>query len=325
MRRSLAIFATMFSKSTIAGIAVLLCPALASAQLRFGQPTVDLGELRAGPVYQHRFDFVNDSMQPIEIIDIRLGCGCLQPVLDKRTIQPAEKGTLLFHIRKLGQPSGARTWQAHVQYRVAGKLQETALTLGASLRTEIAIEPSIIAMSVEKALTQEITFTDHRALPARIVNVQASSPAIQVTSKELGNGVTKLTLQVTGAALTASRQEEELNIYTDDANYRHLQVPISLARVTRPAVSATPDRIEISGKGSQLVRLRAKDDQQVRIEKAEADQPGIKCTWAAGPGNDATLRIMDAAETDGTKTGVVRVVLSEPAGATVTIPFILRH
>lgn len=302
-------------------VLLLFCPMFASAQLRFAQPTANLGELRGGPVYQHRFEFVNDSSQPIEIIDLRLGCGCLQPQLDKRIFQAGEKGTLLMHVRTLGQPNGARTWQTHVQYRLGEKQHEVSLILGATIRNEVTIEPSIVAMTVETTLKQEITFTDHRPLPAKVTNVLASSPAIRVTTQALGNGVTKITLEVSGAALTAPRQEETLNIYTDDANYRYLQVPITLSKVSRVAVSATPERIELIGGGSQLVRLRATGDKAVRVEKVDADHAALKCTWAVGPGNDATLKIsVDASKlTTATSSANVRIHFAKPGAQVLAI------
>jgi hypothetical protein len=303
--------------------AFLTMPMFASAQLRFTQPTANLGELRGGPIYQHRFEFVNDSPQPIEITDFRLGCGCLQPVLEKRAYQPGEKGTLLINVRTLGQLGGARTWQAHIQYRTGDKLNEVSLVLDAKIRNEVTIEPSIVAITVETTLKQEITFTDHRPLPAKVTHVLASSSAIKVSTKAHGNGVTKVTLQVSRSALTAARQEETLNIYTDDPNYRHLQVPITLVKANRAELTASPDRLELTG-GSKLVRLRASGDKAVRIEKATADHPALKCTWAPGPGNDATLKVsVDAAQFTAAN-AVVRVVLTEPAGQTIEIPVVLR-
>jgi Protein of unknown function (DUF1573) len=315
----------MFSTRCLFVLGLLLaCPALASAQLRFTQPSADLGELRGGPVYDHRFDFVNDSVQTLEITDIRLGCGCLQPVLEKRVFAPGEKGSLRLNIRTLGQPSGARTWQAHVQYRHRGELRETTLILAASIRNEITIEPSILAMSVETALKQEITITDHRSSPCKVKAVLASSPAIHVTVQPTDNGVTRVLLKVSAADLTAARSEEMVSIYFDDPFYRELQVPITLLKANRPTVSATPEQVEIVGAGSQIVRLRANSDKAVRIEKAEANNPGIKCTWAAGPGNDATLKISATGDTSSSTPARVIVHLAEPAGATVILPVVLR-
>ncbi len=303
---------------------VLVCPALAFAQLRFTQSTVDLGELRGGPVCDHRFEFVNDSMQPIEIADIRLGCGCLQSVLEKRVFAAGEKGSLRLYIRTLGQPNGARTWQAHVQYRQGTQVRETTLALAASIRNEITIEPSILAMTVETALKQELTITDHRPTPSKLKAILASSPAIRVTTQPTANGVTRVLLEVSAAALTAARQEEILSVYIDDPFYRELQVPITLTKANRPAVTATPEQVEIVGPGSQIVRLRGNGDEAVRIDRAEASQPGIKCTWAAGPGNDATLKISAADDASFSTPARVLVHLATPAGATVVIPVALR-
>lgn len=304
----------------------LALPAYASAQLRFVQPTADLGELRGGPAYQHRYEFVNESTQTLEIIDIRLGCGCLQPMLAKRVYQPGEKGTLLMVVRTLGQSNGARAWNAHVRYRHAEKTHEATLVVAARIRNEITIEPSIVAMTVESTLRQVITIQDNRMMPMKIKAVRASSPVIRVTTLELKDGATKVILEVTGSALTAARQEETLDIYADDPHYGHLQIPITLTKVRRAEVSATPSMVETTGSVSHLVRLRGAGAQTVRIERADADHAAIKCTWAPGPGNDATLKIsVDASQLAApSATARVRVRLFEPAGATLTIPIVLR-
>ena len=315
-------FRMLAKHSWLAPVLILACPTLACAQLRFTQPAANLGELRGGPIYPHRFEFVNDSSQPLEITDLRLGCGCLQPVLDKRTYQAGEIGTLLMNLRTLGQPNGPRTWQTYVQYRLGEKQHETSLIIAATIRNEVAVEPSIVALTVETTLRQEVTIKDHRPTPMKITTLLASSPAIRVTTKSSEGGVTKVILEVSRSALTAPRQEETLSIYTDDPNYRQLQVPITLIKANRPEVSATPDKVEIIGVGSQLVRLRAAGDKTVRIQKAEADQPLVNCTWAAGPGNDATLKIRAASPHAAVLN--VRVQLAQPAGEIVSVPVVLR-
>ena len=52
----------------------------------------------------------------------------------------------------------------------------------------------------------------------------------------------------------------------------------------------------------------------------------MRCTWAAGPGNDATLKISVNAATLTTpgSAASVRVHFAEPAGAIVMIPVELR-
>lgn len=312
---------------------VVLCVALAippaaRAQLRFAQPGAELGELRGGPVYTHRFDFVNESPGPIEIIDVRLGCGCLQPTLEKRTYAAGERGSLRFNIRTLGQPSGMRTWEAYVQYRQGGQVRETRLALAATIRNEITIEPSILAMTVETSLQQELTIADHRPTPGKVKAVLASSRAIHVAVQPTAAGVTRVVLEVKAADLPAGRTEEMLAIYLDDPFYRQLEVPITLVKAVRPAVTAAPERVEVACPGAQLVRLRADGARPVRIEKIDVNNAGIKCTWAAGPGNDATLKISaDATARFLAPSTPPRVLvhLAEPAGAMVEIPVALRQ
>jgi hypothetical protein len=314
---------SMVSLRWLLVVAIILhTPIAAFAQLRFVQPTVNLGELRGGPAYQHRFEFVNAATQSIEVVDFRLGCGCLQPMLDKRVFQAGEKGVLVMNLRTLGQPNAARSWQAHVQYRQGGELREAVLVLGATIRNEITVEPSIVAMTIDTSMRQEIVIKDMRDKPLKVSAALASSPAIRVTLQPMANGVAKVVLDVSREALTAARQEETLSIYTDDPAYRQLQVPITLMRAKREGVSASPAAVEIVGTGSQLVRLRAAGDQVVRVEKVDADHPDVKCTWAAGPGTDATLRIRVASPHGALAT--VRVRLSAPTGTTITIPVSMR-
>jgi hypothetical protein len=316
----------MIAFRSLLGLGLLIIvPAYARGDLHFAAPAVDLGALRGGPVYEHRFEFANDSTEPLEIVDIRLGCGCLQPVLDRRLYQPGEKGVLLLRLRTLGQPAGQRTWNAQVQYRQGTKTGEVTLMLGASIRNEVTVEPSILAMSIETALGQVVTITDHRPAPLKVINVLASSPAIRVKTEAEGKNVTRVRLEVRGAELSANRQEEMLNIYTDDPGYRHLQVPITLMKASRLTVSATPEHVEIHGTGSKLVRLRAEGDRKITVERADADHAAVKCTWASGPGNDATLKVaVDGAGLKSTDMKInVRIQLREPVAAMLTIPVIL--
>ncbi|MBI1830280.1 MAG: DUF1573 domain-containing protein [Planctomycetes bacterium] len=315
----------MLTKRLVVAFALLsLCPNNSLAQLRFAQSAVNLGELRGGPTYSHDFHFVNDSTVPIEIGDIRLGCGCLQPMLDERSFQPGEKGVLRMNLRTLGQAEGARTWQAHVQFRHAGKTLETSLTVGAVIRNEIPVSPAIIALTVETTLRQEITITDQRPKPMTVTAVVASSRAIRLVAKMERNGVTKITVEVSRSALTRHSQEEMLTVETDDPNYRQLQIPITLTKTERAEVRATPDRVVLAGSNSQLVRLRSTSGKVVRIEGADSDDSAIRCSWADGPGEDATLKIsVDAAKT-AADNATVRVRLASPAGSVIAIPVVLR-
>ncbi len=131
---------------------------------------------------------------------------------------------------------------------------------------------------------------------------------------------------MSAAALPAGRQEATLDLYTDDPYYRQLQVPVTLTREQRAAVTATPNVVRVrpgQAVSAQLVRLRPGAAGNVRIDTIEADDPGITCTWAAGPDTEATLKIrVDARRLAQPGSHAVRVRLAEPARDTVIVPVV---
>ena len=56
-------------------------PARLRAELRFQQTTCEVGEVRGGAVLVPRFTFTNVGSTPVEITEVRPGCGCLKPRL----------------------------------------------------------------------------------------------------------------------------------------------------------------------------------------------------------------------------------------------------
>jgi hypothetical protein len=301
--------------------------ATADAALRCTPPAVDLGEIRGGPARQHRFALLNDGKEPIEILELQRGCGCLTPQLDRRTLQPGEKASLLVTLRTTGQANGPRSWNLRVRYREGDEIREALIIVAATIRNEVTVQPSILALYVQDVVRQDIVVTDLRSPPLKITSVKASSPALRITVATAEGGATKLLLEATASALTNGRQDAVLNIYTDDPLYSPLQLPIVLTRGVKPAVAITPAQVEARISASQpvagaLLRLRPADGHKVAIESADADDPGITCTWAAGPGAGATLKVrIDGRRLDkGDGPRTVRVRLVDPPGEVLAIP-----
>ena len=63
----------------------------ARADLRFLQPAADLGEIKAGVRLAHRFDFINDGPDRVDIVDLRPSCGCIVPALARGPFSPGRK------------------------------------------------------------------------------------------------------------------------------------------------------------------------------------------------------------------------------------------
>ena len=307
------------------------CLGRIDAGLRCMPPSVDLGEIRGGPVRKHRFELINDGKEVIEIVELPRSCGCLEPRLDRRSLQPGEKTVLLVELRTSGQPNGLRSWNLRVRYRDGDTMRETLLVLTATIHNQVTVQPSILALEVRDTLKQEVVVTDLRAKPLKVLAVQATDPALRSTVQPQAGGVTKILLEVKSTDLKPGRHDAMLNIITDDPLYSPLQLPIALSRAETAAVTVTPPHVQTRVNSdvllaSTLVRLRPADGQRVVIASVEADDRGITCTWAAGPGNGATIKVQVDGRRLESRTGaqIVRVRLSQPTNEVLTIPVLIN-
>jgi hypothetical protein len=300
----------------------------AVAGLRCTPAAIDLGEVRGGPARQQRFELVNDGPDVIEILDVERGCGCLESRLDRRQLQPGEKASLVVELRTMGQPNGPRSWNIRVRFRDGDIRREALLVLAATIQNEVTVQPSMLVLHVKSTLQQEVVVTDRRAAPLKVTALHSSSPALRASILSTDGGVTKLQLEATTVGLGNAANEVLLSIYTDDSLYNPLRLPITLTRASNTsAIAATPSEVQAHVSAAQpiattLVRLRRVDGQKVTIESAAGDDPGITCTWAAGPGTAATVRVQVDASRLATRAGPRRVRV-RVAETEVAIPVVI--
>src|SRR5262249_27860704 len=109
------------------------------------------------------------------------------------------------------------------------------------------------------------------------------------------------------------------------------KVAVTLIKRGRQRVAAFPDQLSFTaGPGSplpsRLVRLRDRQNQPVRVERIEAEDPAVTASWAPGPGTMATLKItVDRKRLGGEPwQSAVHVHLGKPVRETVTIPVTVR-
>jgi hypothetical protein len=120
--------------------------------------------------------------------------------------------------------------------------------------------------------------------------------------------------------MPAGRHEEQVIIYTDDPVYRQLTLPVTVIREIRGRISALPAEVKIDE--FRLVRICDSQDQPVTIENAVSDHPAVVCSWAGGPGNHATLKVvLDHAKANTAQgAATVRIEVSSPVREVLTIP-----
>lgn len=307
-----------------------LTPAL-RAELRFTQPVVNVGVVRTGTALAQRFSFVNAGARPVEITDAKTDCGCLVPKLDKRTFQPGEEGELRVEVNTLSQPAGPHTWTVHVRGTTDGVAFEMPLQLSAELLTEITVQPPLLAVFTNQAVSHEIRVTDQRPKALTVTAVRASSErlrprVVDLCRDEKGRQVTKIRLDVS-ADYADGRHDEAIAIYTDDPAYPELRVPVTVVKRSKQRLAATPAEVTlVAAKGqpipSRIVLIRDNEGQGVVVEKVAADDPAVVCKWAAGPDALATVKLaVDRGKLRGdTLQTNVHVYLSQPRPDVLTIP-----
>ncbi len=295
----------------------------AHADLTVPTAVVDLGEILGGRRLTQRFELENTGTMALEITSVERGCGCLAPRLEQRTLPPGGKTTLHIELRTLGQADGPHTWNAEVRYRFGMETKTLPLTLRGTVRNEVAVQPALLAIYTEKSARQEITLTDTRPTPLRVLSAETHSPALKVAEIIREGKTTRLVLVVSVESLPVGKHEGMVTIVTDDRDYEELQVPVNVTKSNRVAVQVVPERPTLrltpgATTASTLVRLRSTAGQPVRVAKVESHDAALTTTWAAGPGDDATLKIQVQAPISRTS-GELRVTLE--SRETLTVPF----
>jgi hypothetical protein len=321
----------MTRASWLAVLVALAGQAAARADLFCDRPTVDAGEVRSGAPLAQPFALVNRGPAPLEIVGVRPSCGCIRPEVRPLFYPPGQDGALLLEVNTLTQPAGPHAWTLQVVYREGGQEQELTLTVTARVVTEITVEPPVLALSTDTAIAHEITVTDRRERPLDLLAVQASLPQLRTSLGEprrddQGRWCRAVRVEVLPDC-PEGRHEAVLHLLTNDPTYAVLNVPLTVTKRSRAGVRATPEAVSVSAAGAgplpaRIVLLDGADGRPVAVERVEADDPAVRCSWAAGPGPRATLKVqIDRARVAGPiLQTAVRVHLGGPTPQTLTVP-----
>jgi hypothetical protein len=300
------------------------------ADLRCPEPVFRAGEVRSGVPLRHRFRLVNGGPTPVEVAEVKPGCGCLRPQLDRRLFRPGEEGTLDVEVNTLTQPEGPNTWRVVV--RLAGGAQaELPLFLTADVVSEVSVRPANLVLYTDTALSSALTLRDRRPRPLTVRAALTTCPHVraQVSGPrrdEAGGWSWGIALEVQ-AGCPEGRHEAALHLHTADPTYPELQVPFTVVKRSPRQVRAVPAEVSLLGSGGQalparVVLLGSADGRPVAVEAVEASHPAVRCTWAPGPGPRATLRIQVERDrfAGDTLEASVRVRLSKPGPQALVIP-----
>src|SRR5262249_38381168 len=152
----------------------------------------------------------------------------------EKRIDPGQTGSIEMNFRTLGQPEGRRSWNATLLYRDGTELHRQSLIVSATIRNELVLEPSQVAIAVQKSIEQEIVLIDRREKPLKVLKATTKAAGVAIATRA-APGRTTIRLVIDAASMTPGRHDEVLSIRTDDPSYPELEVPLTLTHLEKLA------------------------------------------------------------------------------------------
>ena len=271
------------------------------AELICPEPSFNAGHLLAGMPFKHLFALNNQGKEAIHIFEALPSCGCLRPTLSKTILNPGEAITLPIEIHTLTKPKGAHRFSINIRYKEAGEIKELALEVKALIQVEVEVTPAASAIFTDRAITQPFSVKDMRAKPMRIIAADSSNARVTFqihppTLNENKESILIITVFIS-ELLTPGKHDLWIHLVSDDASYGEMKIPLTIVKRDGKLASAAPSRLYLEGSvgipfGAKMVRINKAGTEPVKVDKVECSHPAFKCTWAQGPGDDATIRLL---------------------------------
>lgn len=301
------------------------------AELFCPEPSFNAGSLLAGKPFKHSFALNNQGKEALQILEALPSCGCLRPNLPKAILNPGETIALPIEIHTLTKPQGAHRFSISIRYQEAGEIKELALEVKALVRVEVEVSPAAAAIFTDRAITQPFCVKDTRANPMRITAAVSSNAQITFqihppTLNEKKESVQTIMVLIS-ELLAPGKHDLWIHLVSDDASYAEMKLPLTIVKRDGKLASAAPARLYLEGSvgipfGAKMVRINKAGSEPVRVDKVECSHPAFKCTWAQGPGDDATIRLLldEKKLTQGETIAELRVQLKGNQNQSVIIP-----
>lgn len=271
------------------------------AELICPEPSFNAGHLLAGKPFKHLFALNNQGKEVIHILEAQPSCGCLRPSLSMTILNPGEAITLPIEIHTLTKPKGAHRFSINIRYKEAGEIKELALEVKALIQVEVEVTPAASAIFTDRAITQPFSVKDMRAKPMRIIAANSSNAQVTFqihppTLNENKESIQIITVFIS-ELLTPGKHDLWIHLVSDDASYGEMKIPLTIVKRDGKLASAAPLRLYLEGSvgipfGAKMVRINKAGTEPVKVDKVECSHPAFKCTWAQGPGDDATIRLL---------------------------------
>lgn len=229
----------------------------------------DFGSVPAGTVCSHTFTLTNIYDVPLQVVDVRLECGCLKAFPPNKVLQPNESAEFTVTMNA-GLFKGAATKKMLVTVG-PGYVSTAEIRLTATSREDVSLTaPGHIDFGIvpqgqkaEKTITLKYTGA---AKDWKVESAAVSGTAYTVEVKEASRGFLstdyKITVSLKDTA-PAGPLSDVVTLKTNDSTTP--TVTVAVGGSVQPPVSASPDKVVFEGvrvgearKVMVLVRANAK-------------------------------------------------------------------
>jgi len=174
-------------------LSLFVC-AVARADLKWEQTTIDLHPTLGDEKAVGHFKYQNTGDKPVRFKSVRTSCGCTAAQTQKDQVAPGEKGeiTATFNI---GDRTGTQVKTVTVETDDPANAT-TVLTLKAVIPQHLEIAPSFVFWKQgEPPNPKMIGVTAEKDYPVKHLKVTSSSPDFETKVQETGQGQFKISVQ----------------------------------------------------------------------------------------------------------------------------------
>lgn len=250
---------------------------------------LNLGKLGRGWSGEALWTISNPTSNPVQILEVRSGCNCVESKADKTLLGPGESTKIRANIRTLSQAGGKSSWRVTLKFAPPGKTQDEPETLSlmasAEFVADLRIEPTIISFKGSGPGQSKLQILDDRSPPIRILKTSSNLSAISTHWSESStpSNQSLLILKKPGPAARGF-----VVLETDDPSRPRIEIPIQIEDSLTSSVEVTPSRIQWNSTGTCRMVLSRPGDLLVRVDKVEVP-PEVTVKILRGPGPRTTL------------------------------------
>jgi hypothetical protein len=262
-----------------------------------GHTSHDFGTVPHGAQLYHRFPMTNIWAVPLEIVNVRVSCGCVRATPSATTLKPRESGYLDVYMdaRRFGN---AKTVSIYVT--VGPQFTSTAtLQVSANSRMDVVFNPGeinfgVVARGATPSQTVEVEYAGNADW--KVVDVATNGAPIEVEKEEWyrqqGRGVGYRIKTTLKADAPPGLLKQELMLITNDLSSP--RVPLLVEATVKAALTISPSTMNF-GKvkpGDKLSkRVMVKASQPFTVTGIEGLTDGIDIDWPPRPAKTQYLVI----------------------------------